>query len=247
MIPSVKIIVLNWNGKDLTVQCLESLSKLTYQNSSILLVDNCSVDNTVDTVRTQFPKVGILDLDQNYGYAEGNNRGFESLKENPSDFVCFLNNDTIVAPDFIDNLVDASTKFGKNNIYGPKIFYADKPNLIWFAGGVVKFPFNIYHKGIRKIDCVEYSEEVLTDYITGCCLFTSWETVNRLNGFDKSFGMYSEDVDLCLRAKKVGLQSYFIPSSKIWHKVSASLGGAFTFRKIFRRIKSNLKLYFKHR
>ncbi|MBC8213143.1 MAG: glycosyltransferase family 2 protein [Candidatus Marinimicrobia bacterium] len=246
MNPTVTIIVLNWNGKDLTLSCLESLSKVTYQNASVLLVDNGSSDGSIEAIKEKFPQVDILGLDKNYGYAGGNNRGYQSISENSTDFVCFLNNDTEVAPNFIDKLVDASKKLGNNNLFGPKIYYAGNPGVIWYAGGIVKLPLRIYHRGIRKADSEEFSKVIQTDYVTGCCLFTSWETINNLKGFDESFGMYSEDVDLCLRAKKLGLKSYFIPSARVWHKVSASLGGAFTFKKILRRLKSNLRLIKKY-
>ena len=64
-----------------------------------------------------------------------------------------------------------------------------------------------------------------TDYITGCCFFTSWKTIEKLEGFDESYNMYGEDVDLCLRANKMGINCYFIPEAKLWHHVSASIGG----------------------
>ena len=91
--PSVTVIVLNWNGKDLTIECLESLKKVNYSNFNILVVDNGSTDGSVEMLKEKFPEVSILGLEKNFGYAGGNNRGFNSLKPNQPEFVIFLNNE----------------------------------------------------------------------------------------------------------------------------------------------------------
>ena len=85
-----------------------------------------------------------------------------------------------------------------------------------------------------------------TDYITGCCLFTSMEVINQLNGFDERFNMYGEDVDLCLRAKKEGINCYYWSNAKLWHHVSASLGGAFSVKKMSKKLIGIGRLYNKH-
>ena len=84
------------------------------------------------------------------------------------------------------------------------------------------------------------------DYVTGCCLFTSMEVINKLNGFDEGFNMYGEDVDFCLRAKQEGINCYYWPEAKLWHHVSASLGGAFTIRKLRKKMVGYFKVILKH-
>ena len=103
--PSVKVIVLNWNGKDLTLECLESLKKVSYSNYTIIVADNNSSDNSVETINTGYPNIPVVKLDKNYGYAGGNNRAFNSLKEDKTEYVIFLNNDTIVDKNFIFALI----------------------------------------------------------------------------------------------------------------------------------------------
>ena len=87
--------------------------------------------------------------------------------------------------------------------------------MIWYAGGNFGF-FNFFvsHKGIRKIDGKIFNSNYETDYVTGCCLFISKENFLKLNGFDESFNMYGEDVDLCIRAYKLGMKCYYISDSK---------------------------------
>jgi GT2 family glycosyltransferase len=148
---SVTVIVLNWNGKDLTIKCLESLKKVNYSNFNILIVDNGSTDGSVETLKEKFPEVSILALENNLGYAGGNNRGFDSLEPDPPKFVIFLNNDTIVDANFIEPLVKQLLTKKHAGQTVPKIYYEDDPKLIWYAGGIVNlWTGSIYHLGIRQ-------------------------------------------------------------------------------------------------
>ena len=76
----------------------------------------------------------------------------------------------------------------------------------------------------------------------GCCQFTSMEIINQLNGFDENFNMYMEDVDFCLRAKKIGIKCYYWPDAKLWHHVSASMGGEYSLRKIIKKLISYYRI-----
>ena len=245
--PSVTVIVLNWNGKDLTIECLESLKQVNYSNFNILVVDNGSTDGSVELLKEKFPEVSILVLEKNLGYAAGNNRGFASLKPDPPEFVIFLNNDTIVDENFIGPLVKQLLTHKKASQTVPKIYYENDPKLIWYAGGIVNlWTGSIYHLGIRQYDGPAYSKTHKTKYATGCCFCMRYEEFKEFGGFDEIFPMYSEDVDLSLWIRAAGKQVWFVPDSKIWHKVSASLGGAFSFGKIVRKARGIFLLIKKH-
>ena len=86
----------------------------------------------------------------------------------------------------------------------------------------------------------------ITDYVTGCCMLLSWELINKLNGFNEKYKMYCEDVDLCIRAKKYGSNCYVVKKSKIWHKVSRSIGGNWSMLKNIRKMNSIFKLINTH-
>ena len=245
--PSVTVIVLNWNGKDLTIECLESLKQVNYLNFNILVVDNGSTDGSVELLKEKFPEVSILVLEKNLGYASGNNRGFASLEPDPPEFVIFLNNDTIVDKNFIEPLVRQLLTHKKASQTVPKIYYENDPKLIWYAGGIVNlWTGSIYHLGIRQYDGPAYSKTHKTKYATGCCFCMRYEEFKDFGGFDETFPMYSEDVDLSLWIRAAGKQVWFVPDSKIWHKVSASLGGAFSFGKIVRKARGIFLLIKKH-
>ena len=245
--PSVTVIVLNWNGKDLTIECLESLKQVNYSNFNILVVDNGSTDGSVELLKEKFPEVSILVLEKNLGYAGGNNRGFDSLKHDQPEYVIFLNNDTIVDENFIEPLVEQLLTHKKASQTVPKIYYENDPKLIWYAGGIVNlWTGSIYHLGIRQYDGPAYSKTHKTKYATGCCFCMRYEEFKEFGGFDEIFPMYSEDVDLSLWIRAAGKQVWFVPDSKIWHKVSASLGGAFSFGKMVRKARGIFLLIKKH-
>ena len=247
MNPLVYIIILNWDGRDLTLDCLKSLSKINYDNYKILVVDNGSSDDSVSTIQKKYPNVKILQLEKNIGYAAGNNEGFEHVKNQNPELVIILNNDTTVDPNFIEPLIKPLTE---NSVIGqtvPKIYYSSGQNKIWYAGGKVnKWLGLIYHKGIRQIDAEQFNIEEMTDYATGCCFCMRTKDFNILGGFDTSFPMYGEDVDLSLRVKTMDKRILFIPKSKIWHKVSASIGGELSILKIKRKFFGLIKLFKKH-
>ena len=247
MTAHIKILILNWNGKHLLKPCLDSVSAIDYPNYSVMVIDNGSTDNSVKMVKENFSEVELLELENNNGFGRGYNRCFTRLKDEYSGFILLLNNDTEVDPTILSSFIQAKEMYGDNNLYGGKIFYQETPNLIWYAGGNVNLKrAKISHRGIRQNDSAEFSKPLQTDYITGCCLFTSMEVINQLNGFDERFKMYCEDVDLCLRAKKEGINCYYWSNAKLWHHVSASLGGAFSIKKMSKKLIGIGRLYNKH-
>jgi len=178
MNPSVKVIILNWNGANLTIDCLKSFEKVQYNNYEVLVVDNGSIDDSIIKIKSKYPNIEILELDKNYGFSGGNNRAIDHIKNNSTDLVIFLNNDTTVEPDFIEKLVEQSKKMGDKHFYGPKMLYADSPTQIWYAGGIVDLDKGIIeHIGIREIDNRQFDSFSQTNYISGCCLMTSFETI----------------------------------------------------------------------
>jgi len=239
---SVNIFILNWNAKDLARDCIKSLNKITYPNANIILIDNGSTDNSVEEIKNEFPKIEIISIGKNLGYAAGNNYGFVNTKKE-SDFTIFINNDTVVSPDFIEPLINGFDNNGLVKQTSPKILYDDNPNTLWFAGGKINLYFGwIRHSGIRKIDEGQFNTVSKIDYATGCCFCIRTKDFKQLKMFNESYPMYGEDVDLSLRIRKIGGNIMYIPESKIWHKVSASIGGEYSFNKWKRKNYSKMKL-----
>ena len=243
---SVNLFVLNWNGRDLTLDCLSSLEKITYPNVKVYVIDNGSSDNSVTAIRNQFSDYEIIELPENYGFSRGNNAGFELVKQK-ADYTIFLNNDTIVDPNFVEPLINAMESNSTVKQSTPKIFYADNLDSIWFGGGKVNLWAGwIRHLGIRQKDSMQFSFNRNVDYATGCCVCMRTVDFESIGMFDESFFMYGEDVDLSLRFRKQGGQILFVPESKIWHKVSSSIGTQFSIRKWKRKNIGKMKLVTKH-
>ena len=244
--PFVYIIVLNWNGKKLTSDCLDSLLKISYRNYKILVVDNGSTDDSVGYIKLHYQNVEVLELEENLGYAKGCNAGFKSINTK-CNFVVFLNNDTIVDEQFLETLIEPLIQNQNVVQTVPKIYYMDHPKIIWYAGGRVNLWFGlIRHLGIRKTDSTVQSLADMTDYATGCCFCVRTGDFESIGMFDETYTMYSEDVDLSLRLRNTKRGVMFVPSSKVWHKISASLGGSFSVRKWKRKSTSKLRLIFKY-
>ncbi|MBP2681099.1 MAG: putative glycosyltransferase, partial [Candidatus Krumholzibacteriota bacterium] len=171
-VPRVAIVVLNWNGKVLTMECLESLASLTYANAEVIVVDNGSSDGTADAVRKTYgDRVTIIENPTNLGFAGGNNVGIRRALEGGADYVLLLNNDTVVDRALVDRLVETITESRNIGIVGPKIYYASPADRIWFAGAEVSLARGVSkHIGIREKDAGQYDAIRDVDYITGCAL-----------------------------------------------------------------------------
>ena len=241
------ILILNWNGADDTLECLTSLEKVTYDQVTSVVVDNGSTDDSVKRIKAKFPDRKIIELSDNLMYAGGNNAGLKWVAENDFEYVIFLNNDTIVETDFIEPLLAAFDSHKQVAISAPLMCYANRPDQVWYGGGRVNLTTGlIAHRYIRDSVGAIASKAVSTDYITGCCLMMPTQLALEFGGFDPAFKMYGEDVDLSLRCRAAGYQLIFVPESKIYHKVSASIGGEFSLSKMKRKLVGLIKLYSRH-
>ncbi|MGP8012425.1 MAG: glycosyltransferase family 2 protein, partial [Halobacteriota archaeon] len=138
--PKVAIVVLNWNGKRDTVECLASLNEIDYSNYEILLVDNGSTDGSQKYFRAQYPEIELIENEMNLGFAEGNNVGIRHAMNGRADYVLLLNNDTFVHPKFLSELVRVAEGGSRIGFVGPKIYYQEwrgQRDVIAFAGGCV--------------------------------------------------------------------------------------------------------------
>lgn len=238
--PLVYIIVLNWNGKADTEDCLRSLSGLTYPNCRTLVVDNGSTDGSVDHLRRRFPGAQFIENQANLGFAAGNNRGIEQAMNNRAEYIFILNNDTVVMPDVLDRLVAAAESDPKTGAVGPKICYYSNPDRIWCLGGRISFFLGAtWHVAGRRKDRAKYQGIRDVDYLTGCALLLKRDVIEEVGSFDSIFGPgYFEDTDLCMRIRHKGYRLACVEQAKILHKISRSLGGAAAPLKTYLKIRN---------
>jgi len=234
----VAIIVLNWKQAKLTIETITSLLKIKHQSFDyqIILIDNDSPDDSLKKFNKKYKKnklIKILKNKANLGYV-GNNTGIKYAIDNNFDFIVLLNNDVLVDPNFIEELLKESNNY---DILGPKIYFApgfefhkdryqkkDLGKVIWSLGGKIDWK-NIYGSNINidKVDRGQFTKiNENIDFVSGCCLMASTGIFKTIGLLDKKYFMYLEDVDFCQRAKKSNLKLACIPSSYIWHINSGS-------------------------
>lgn len=227
--PRIAIIILNWNGRSDTLECLESLSHLSYSNYEVCVVDNASTDGSEAAIQKLFPNVNVILNEQNLGFAGGNNVGIKLALEEGAEYILLLNNDTFVDPDVVSALMKIAKSDVCIGIVGPKIYYNDKPQTIWFAGGTFscRQPSS-FHIGKDELDVGQYDAPIECDYVTGCAMFIKAAVFKRIGIFDERYFLYYEETDFCLRAKDEGFKIMTAPAAKVWHKISSSTGGKYS-------------------
>lgn len=134
--PLVAIVILNWNGGEDTCACVASCRGLTWPNRRIIIVDNGSDDGSEEQLRKECPDAELIQTGANLGFAGGNNAGIRAALDGGADFVWLLNNDAVAAPDALDALVAALTRHRDAGGAGSKIYYLERPETIWYAGGI---------------------------------------------------------------------------------------------------------------
>ena len=218
------IIVLNYNGKKDTLECLESLSKLTFKKVTTLVIDNGSKDDSVLAIREKFPDVPILETNENLGFAEGNNIGIRWALKKPFEWILLLNNDTVVAPSFLEAFLETANQYPKAKILGAKIYLYDDPTRLDHLGGSWNESIGNFELIRKTISDTQIESQVL-DYVCGACLFMHRTVAETIGLLEPKFFLIWEEADYCFRAKRKGFEVRTSPNAKIWHKVSASFSG----------------------
>lgn len=223
----ISIIIVNWNGKNDTLECLESLSKIDYPNFDVIVVDNGSSDGSVGAIRSRFPEVIVLEAGKNLGFAGGNNVGIRHAMAAGAGYVFLLNNDTVVDPQVLRKLISAAERTAGGGIFGAKIYSYHEPDRIWYAGAKWTEKDSVFsHIGQGETDeGMAYSVFQETGYACGCALFASAGLIRDVGVMDEKYFLTFEEVDWCYRAKERGFPSYFVPDAIVWHKISTAFGG----------------------
>jgi GT2 family glycosyltransferase len=219
--PRVCIIVLTWKNYDLTRDCLCSLRKIDYANIEIVLVDNGSADGSAERLGTEFPEIRLIRNEKNLGFPAGNNVGLrDALQRNP-DYFLLLNNDTLVAPDFLSKMVNVGESDKKIGAVNPKILYFEPSDRIWYAGGFYKPWWSTGKvRGQNHRDVGKYNETTEVTFITGCAFLIKADVVRQIGLLDEVFFLGFEDLDWSVRILQAGYRAYYVGSAVVWHKSS---------------------------
>ena len=225
MRPKISIIILNWNGKKDTEECLHSLKNVDYDNYEIVLVDNGSADDSVSYFSNNFQNIKLIVNPKNYGFAEGNNIGVREAIKNKSDYVLLLNNDTVVDKFLLKELVKTAESREDIAIVSPKIYNYYDEKRIESAGFILKtWQSKSTPIGYTEIDIGQYNSDREISFASGCAMLINTKIISS-DIFDPRYFAYCEDVEFCYKIKKQGQKIYYSNEAKVWHKVSSSTGG----------------------
>lgn len=220
VVPLIYVVVLNWNGRDDTLDCLASAKQLDFQNYCILVVDNGSSDGSHEAISNHFPDVQVLETGHNLGYAGGNNVGIRWAIEHGADYVLLLNNDTTIHPNLLDEFLSAARAHPDGGMFSARIEYYAEPGRIWNSG-------IIWNRRFGRFDSldIKYGTQK-TAAVNGCALFVPTSVIRHIGLLDEQFFLTYEETDWSYRAKEAGYHCYVAADALVRHKVSASIGGS---------------------
>ncbi len=245
----VAIVILNYNGVHFLEKFLPAVIAYSHQ-SRIIVADNCSKDNSVLLLKTQFPQVEIILLPQNYGFAEGYNQALAQIKN--VKYSILLNSDVEVSENWLMPLVDFLDKNTTYIAVQPKILQYVQKKFFEYAGGAggmidfLGYPFcrgRIFEK--LEEDKGQYNENTEVFWATGACIAVKHTDFLALGGFDGDFFAHMEEIDFCWRAKRQGFQVGYVADSKVWHVGGGTLQKT-NPKKTFLNFRNNLAMLCKN-
>lgn len=221
----VGIILVNYNGAMDTIECIESINKMSYRNYRIFVVDNYSTDNSVELLSQKKKELAfdLIELPENKGFSAGNNYGIAMALQMGAEYVLLLNNDTIADSDFLRNLMNKTANITKGSVLTGTIYYASQKNKIWYAEG--EFHLNtakVTQIGLKSKKGKLPGQAVKVTFASGCCMCIPAFVFQKVGLLDESYFLYEEDVDYCYRLLQNGIDIYYIPDAVLYHKVSSS-------------------------
>lgn len=219
----VDAILLNWNRFDDTVECIASLKRSLLPLRRIIVLDQASPDASgkrLEDLYRNDDQIIVICNEKNFGFAEGANIGIRLALSTGADMIFLVNNDTIVAEDCIQRLLEVLELDPLAAVAGPAIMYYSNPEKLWQAGGFfskLKMGVIVPGKGKRLRDIDQAASRAT--FLTGCALLIRKCTFERVGFFDSSYFFYIEDVDYSLRIRDKGMSMYFVPTARVLHKI----------------------------
>lgn len=224
--PRVAAIVLNYNGREVTLETLSSLVALDYPAVDLVVVDNGSSDGSREAVAAAYPQVTQLVVEVNQGISFGLNRGIRWALEQGHDYVLLLNNDIEAHPDMLSEMVRVAEADPSLGCIGPKAYYYWQRDTLWSAGGILRFRESVTReRGEGEIDRGQYDRDEVVDYVNGCAMLVRRQAILDAGLWDPTYVVCVEDADFCVRVKRAGYRCFYAHRAVLWHMVSASVGG----------------------
>jgi GT2 family glycosyltransferase len=249
VLPSVAVVILNWNGKSFLEKFLPSVCRSTYGNLELYVADNASTDDSVAFTREHFPQVKIIQNQSNSGFAGGYN---EALQHVQADIYVLLNQDVEVEPGWIEPVIAQMEQQPDIVACQPKLrAYADREEFEYAgaAGGWMDILGYTFCRGrilyTTEKDSGQYDDVQDVFWATGAALFIRSSSFHEVGGFDASFFAHMEEVDLCWRLQRAGYRISYCPGSTVYHVGGGSLPQG-NPRKLYLNFRNNLMMLWKN-
>lgn len=221
--PSVFVVVLNWNGLADTLECLESVSRLRYPDVSVVVVDNGSAGSEADRIQAAFPNALLLRNSENTGFARGSNLGIKHALSRGAEYVWLLNNDTVVDPDAMTELVAIGEACPRIGLLSPVVYDYPFGGAVQFCGGMLDRAEATYGL-FRSLDSARAAPDPGTVVLWGTALLLKREVIGKVGMLDERYFAYHEDVDYCVRAIEAGFETRIVFGAAVAHRGGRSMG-----------------------
>jgi len=216
--PTVSIIILNYNGGDFILDCLDSIYQTKNISFEIIMIDNHSNDNSQNECKKKYPKIILIENKQNLGMSART----IGIKESNGEYIVFLDYDTVVEPNWLEEFIKSFQKNGPG-LYQPKLLEQSNHKIINSAGNMIN-PFGLgFSRGKGQEDKGQFKKFERISYTSGACTFSSSKIIQELKEIDPIFFLYHDDLDFGWRAALLGYSSFYEPKIIVYHHGSPNL------------------------
>ncbi|MCJ7759643.1 glycosyltransferase family 2 protein [Candidatus Bathyarchaeota archaeon] len=225
-LPCVAAVIVNYNGKKDTLNCLRSLTESEYPNLEFLVIENCSSikeEGITPADLVEFPRVHFEKSEYNSGFSGGMNLGMTKAIENGCRYALILNNDAVVEPRCVSELVETAEHNLDTACVSPLIFEMGEPKMVQYAGGRIG-KLTRQHRYSKTTPCDSQDGPYETELCTGAAMLVRLDCVARLGGFDEDLFLQSEDADFSLRMRSKGFRLLVEPRAHVRHRIGGSMG-----------------------
>jgi GT2 family glycosyltransferase len=224
--PRVAAVVVTYQGRDITLQALASLSRMDYPAFDLVVLDNASTDGTSEAVADAFPAVRQVQVEVNRGSGGGYHAGFRWAFAQGYDYVLLLNNDIEVEPNLLSELVAVAESDPRIGAVGPKCLFHGERDRIWSAGGILHYRNSITsERGYGEIDRGQFEQDAEVDYVNGCAILIRRAAAQAAGAWDPVFRICVDDADFCTRIKRHGFRCVYAHRAVLYHMVAFTTGG----------------------
>jgi len=228
MLPKIAFIIINFNGKEDTLECLDSIFKIDYLSFKVYVVDNGSSDDCSSAIRSRFKEVVLIENKENLGFCIANNMGIKLALADKSEYIMILNNDTVVLPEVINELKSCLENDRGIGAVSPVVAYYRDHEKLDFYGTMIDWGNGDLCRQYEKEYVASAGKVLDIDFVTWCAVLIKSEALEKTGLLDEQLFLYYDDTDWSVRCQKAGYRTVLFPKTLVYHKISQSSGGGYS-------------------